>query len=434
MPVLLVVTLVATAWEPSIEAVPKTLATPTAFEIVTSGIAGASPALGSRIAKLQEHAVRARDGTSLEQLGWTFVEVARAAQDDGFYQLALATAQAIDEVNGNGDAADLLRGHALLSLHRFAEAEDVAQRLAARRGIAADYGLLGDTRLDRGRVGAAVRAYQRMVNLRPDHRAYARVALARHATGDLDGAIDAMKIAAAATSPRNTDAYAWTRAKLAGLLLTAGRIEDALRIAGEAIDAAPESAVALSARGRVLLAAERPVDAIVDLRRAAEIAPLPSTLWSLEEALLAAGRSGEARAIRAQQLADGESADPRSFAVYLGERALDSTRALTLARAELERRGDAYTWDALSAAELAAGMPDDAWQSHERAARNGIRDAQIDLHGAEAAQRTGRSEEARRLVELAVAERAALLPSQRERLARLCDELDEVRADAASHP
>jgi hypothetical protein len=86
-----------------------------------------------RVVALQSRIIRGeRVSESLERLGWTFVELARAGHDEGYYRLALEAASAIDESAGDASAADLLRGHALLALHRFAEAEAVAVRLFVR--------------------------------------------------------------------------------------------------------------------------------------------------------------------------------------------------------------------------------------------------------------------------------------------------------------
>ena len=50
----------------------------------------------------------------------------------------------------------LLRGHVLISFHRFAEAEAIARELVEQRTLPFDYGLLGDALVEQGRLAEAV--------------------------------------------------------------------------------------------------------------------------------------------------------------------------------------------------------------------------------------------------------------------------------------
>jgi hypothetical protein len=123
--------------------------------------------IDKRMARLQ-HDIRAnarpsQNNALIEKLGWSFVEKARASDDPGFYRLAeqcalcLESRQSASKQNDQPAAnqplssdqslrasALLLRGHALHNLHRFAEAEKLARELVQTRGIAYDFGLLGD--------------------------------------------------------------------------------------------------------------------------------------------------------------------------------------------------------------------------------------------------------------------------------------------------
>ena len=65
-----------------------------------------------------------------------------------------------------------------------------------------DYGLLGDVLMEQGRVGAAVEAYQQMIDLKPGSQAYTRAAHVRWLKGDLDGATEMMRAAVKARAPR----------------------------------------------------------------------------------------------------------------------------------------------------------------------------------------------------------------------------------------
>ncbi len=117
----------------------------------------------------------------------------------------------------------LLRAHVLQNLHRFKESETLARRLVQQRGLSFDYGLLGDALMEQGKLSDAVEAYQRMMNLKPDLRAYARAAHMRWLKGDLAGAIEAMQLAVSAASPQDAESAAWVNTRLAFYEFQAGR-------------------------------------------------------------------------------------------------------------------------------------------------------------------------------------------------------------------
>ena len=137
----------------------------------------------------------------LEKLGWLYVAKARSSYDPGFYKLAEHCALALEVADPKSPEAMLLRGHVLISFHRFAEAEAIAKELVEQRALPFDYGLLGDALMEQGRLTEAVAAYQRMVDLRPDLQSYSRVAHMRWLKGDLDGAIEVARMAARRRQP-----------------------------------------------------------------------------------------------------------------------------------------------------------------------------------------------------------------------------------------
>ena len=112
-------------------------------------------------------------------------------------------------------------------MHRFKEAEPLARALVAQRGAPFDYGLLGDVLMEIGRLDEAIGAYQKMMELKPDLHAYARAAHVRWLKGDVTGAVEAMRMAADATSPQDAESAAWSHTRLALYQFQAGHAEDA---------------------------------------------------------------------------------------------------------------------------------------------------------------------------------------------------------------
>jgi tetratricopeptide (TPR) repeat protein len=105
-----------------------------------------------------------------------------------------------------------------LSEHRFREAIREAAR--AREQRPADdwnYGVLGDGHLELGEYDHAFAAFQRMMDLRPTAGAYARAAYAFDLRGELERALDAMRLSTDATAPNDPESLAWHHAQMGDL-------------------------------------------------------------------------------------------------------------------------------------------------------------------------------------------------------------------------
>jgi tetratricopeptide (TPR) repeat protein len=414
--------LLATSIAGTASPVPETTSGSLALVLARDGASSASDPLDARIAAEQD-VLRANGATpeGLEKLGWSFIEKARTSQDHGYYLLATHAARAMRHAQAEAAAADLLEGHALHSLHRFDEAGQIARRLVELRGSPLDFALLGDTLLDRGRIDEAARAYQKMMRRRPDSRAYSRVAEVRLLVGDLDGALEAIRVASRAVSPRDREAFAWIWSRLAMLELQRGNTREALRTSDVATTAAPGLAAAELARGRVLLASGDAAGAATPLERAVATNPLPDTMRALADAYAAAGREADAARIVAELEAGGASVDPRGYSLWLSETGRDPARALHLARAELDRRRDVHTFDALAMASAVAGKHEDAQRFLHEALAAGTRDPRLWYHAGIIAAAGGRHAEARDWLVKAQAAEQVLLPSLRRDLAARLD-------------
>lgn len=372
------------------------------------------------IARAQQ---QARDGgganAALERVGWLFVSKARLSFDPGYYKLAEQAALCMETKSPADADALLLRGHALHSMHRFGEAEALARALVGERERPFDYGLLGDVLMEQGRLDEAADAYQKMVDLKPDLQSYARAAHMRWLRGDLAGAIELARMAGAAGSPRDAESFAWVYSRLAFYELQAGRLEQSAASSRAALRHSEGYAPALLTLGRVLLAQDKFAEAAEPLRRAAESNPLPEYLWALADALRAGGRADEAREVEARLASQAAATDPRTYALYLATRGEQAEAALGLAARELANRQDVFTLDAHAWALAAAGRKTEARAESKRALAAGTKDARLFYHAGVIAAAAGESAEARRWLKLADGSRHALLPGEREDLARL---------------
>jgi tetratricopeptide (TPR) repeat protein len=362
----------------------------------------------------QQALIVSGSSTALERLGWTFVKKARVSFDAGFYKLAEQCAACMETRGSKGPDTLLLRAHALQSLHRFREAEVVARELVSLRERPFDYGVLGDILIDRGKVREGAAAYQKMVDLRPDLQSYARAAHVRWLTGDLEGAIELMKLATAASSPNDPEASAWAFTRLALYQLQRGATKQALESCDAALSLQSDYAPAIFARGRTLLAVNRPADALVDFQRVANLNPLPEYQWALADVLNLTGDPAQATELESQ--IDRSTEDPRTLSLFLATRKHDVERAIRLAQQELTNRGDVFTHDALAWALAAAGRTTEAQRHANQALSEGTIDPRLFLHAGIIAALNNDNKQARRWLDEAAAMQQMLLPTERVQL------------------
>ena len=371
------------------------------------------------IARLQEQARREPNPKqALEQLGYRYVARARLANDPGNYKLAEKTAECIESTSPDDASALLLRGHVLHQLHRFHEAEQIARRLTVKRQFVLDYGLLGDVLMEQGRLTEAAQAYQQMIDLKPSYQSYTRASHLRWLKGDLEGAIELIRKAIAAASPRAPESVAWAYTRLAGYELQRGRLEDAARAADSALSYQPDYAAALLMRGRVFLAMKKTADAVAAFSRAAQLNPLPEYQWALGDALRLHGDHARAELVENELTSRGTEADPRTVALFLATRRAAITKAIALAERELQTRADVFTLDALAWSLAAAGRTAEAQVTMTRALAEGTEDGRLFLHAGVIAAAEDRGAEARKWLRKAEALRSTLLPSELDELTK----------------
>jgi tetratricopeptide (TPR) repeat protein len=387
----------------------------TACRFVLASLQGNAP-IDNEIAR-QQTLIRNGSTSGLERLGWTFVKKARLTFDASYYILAEQCAQCMEASGAKGPDTLLLSAHALQSLHRFHEAETVARELVSMRERPFDYGVLGDVLVDQGKVREGAAAYQKMIDLRPDLQSYARAAHVRWLTGDLNGAIELMRLAVSGSSPNDAEAAAWAYTRLSLYQLQQGATKQALESCGAALSLQSDYAPAMLARGRILLTLDHPADAVVELQRAAELNPLPEYQWALADALALTGDRDRAKEVESQIFERGATEDPRAFSLYLATRAENVEHAVHLAQHEFTCRGDVFTHDALAWALAVAGRPTEAQLHMRQALSEGTVDARLFLHAGVIAARNNNITEAKQWLRKASSIQQMLLPSERKLLA-----------------
>ena len=426
------------AQQPSVPAAENNVAEPTlvapdACDLVLVAHQGTGKT-DREIIRLQKKIVAETEPSPwIEQLGWNFIAKARESFDPGYYKLAEQCAFCLEAHTPHCAAALLLRGHVLQNLHRFKEAEPLARELVATRGLAYDYGLLGDVLMEQGRLNEAVEAYQKMVDLKPDLQAYARIANVRWLKGDLSGATEVMRLATGAASPNAPEVAAWVNTRLAFFRFEQGDLTQASETCDAALGYQGDYAPALLLQGRLLLANGDDSGALEALRQAAKVNPLPDYQWVLIEALQASGLDAEAQQIENSLTDKGAAADPRTYALYLATSGHSPELALQLAKNEFTTRSDVFTHDAMAWALAANGRNEEAWQEMQSALAEGTKDGRLYFHAAAIAAKAGHTDEAQAWLGKANGMAQTLLPSEQRQLVQTAAQLGQVnREDTAT--
>ena len=374
----------------------------------------ASADTDARIAQLQAD-VRSGRTASAAALADAYLQKVRETGDASFYTRAdtlLDAALARDRFDADAlvEAATLAAAR-----HDFPDALALARRArAAQPGTVAPLPILVDALVELGRYGAAERALQRLVDLKPNLTAYARISYVRELYGDLPGAVDAIRRAVSAGGPVPEN-VGYVQSLLGGLELQRGRLGAARHAFGLALHAMPDYAPAAAGRARLAAAQGDLPGAIARWRRVVDRLPLPEYVIGLGEAELAAGRGADGRRdlelVRAQQalLAGAGVNTDVELAIYEADHG-SPARGVRLARAAWRTAPSVRSADALGWALTRADRPEAGLRWAHRALRLGTVEPSLRYHAGMAALAAGRDAEGRRQLRVAVAHGLATQP------------------------
>jgi tetratricopeptide (TPR) repeat protein len=339
--------------------------------------------LDARIRELQSRVQHApRKAELWVALGQAWVQKARSDGDALHYLSAEGCAEvALRETPKDRGALDL-RGLLLLNNHRFEEARALAQSVVDMSpDDALAWGTLSDALTDLGRYPEAVRAAQRMMDLKPNLASYARASYLLWLRGDVVGAKESARLAIdAGGDRRDKEPLAWVLVQAASLFFHEGDLEGAEAGFRRALDVVPGFPPALVGRARVALGQGRPEEAATLLGEAFAKRPLAETAGLLADARRLAGDDAGAEAAEREVFREGRSTDGRTLSLYLSTHAKDTEEALALAQRELATRDDVYTEDTLAWALYRAGRASEARLASDKAMALGTPDARLWYH------------------------------------------------------
>lgn len=393
-------------------------------------VANVREARTSNVAPVSRPLPGSRPGTSRAELSKTVaVMTARLAgrNDDSAAVVLLADALLrLQRVNRDGRAVITAEQHlraflerhpgdynamrmlaaVLASQHRFGEA--IAQAERARAVDARDpwnYGVIGDGYLELGDYDRAFAAFDRMGQVAPGPEAYARTAYALEIKGDLAGALEYMRMAAAGASPNDAESQAWHFVQVGDLLLQQGHAREARLEYERAMATFPDHPLAVQGLARARILDGELKEARLMLQQELARAPGPDIAAAIGDLCEALG-DRDAAAQYFQMAEQIERAtwvngprQPQLLARILVDEDRNIPEAVALAEEAARSRRDIFTMDVLASAYLKDGRLADARTASDAALRTGTKDARILWHAAEIAAASGNLLRARQLLD-----------------------------------
>ena len=200
-------------------------------------VAGLSPGGTAGIVSRLEFKIQRnpRDVKALATLGLAYEQRWRETGDSSFLPLAAHALRNARGLSPNDPLTTQGLGSLTLTRHEFGRALVLGRRAIQLAPFSANpYGIEGDAQLELGRYPQAFAAFQKMVDLKPNLSSYARVSYARELSGDLPGAITAMRMALDA-SAGDREGYAWSSVQLGKLYWMRGDGRAAKRLYDNAL-------------------------------------------------------------------------------------------------------------------------------------------------------------------------------------------------------
>ena len=212
------------------------------------------------------------------KLVYVFVNEARITGEHGhYYPAALKMTEYI--LNKSELEKDLkfralaAKAGVQLSLHDFKNAlKTGTEAMNLNPYNAQNYGVLVDANVELGNYEEAVKMADKMVSIRPDLRSYARVSYLREIHGDVDGAIEAMKLAVDAGFP-GQEQTCWSRLTLGNLYKQYGQLDAAEGEYRTILQERPKYPFAIAALAEVAIERKKYGEAEQLLKDAANIIP-----------------------------------------------------------------------------------------------------------------------------------------------------------------
>lgn len=313
-------------------------------------------------------------------LGLLYLQAARETGDPAFYPKAGSLFDRALRKNPASMNGAIGKATLAMARHDFGAAREIASAaIAADSRVPAIYGVLADAYIELGEYDAAVKTLERMVAMKPDLSSYTRISYMRELSGDVEGAIEAMRMAVEAGAPA-AENTAWCLVQLGNLHLNTAGSAAAAGFYQDALNRFPDYVHALAGLARIAEAREDHGAAIKYYQRAIDRVPLPEFVIALGDLYERAGRQDAAReqfrlvkAMEQLYAANGVSMD-LEMALFEADHDGDVQAAVEVSEREWAWRksvrvADVYAWTLYK-----AGRFEDASAMMRQALRLGSKD------------------------------------------------------------
>ena len=269
---------------------------------------------------------------------------------------------------------------------------------------ASSFGVLGDALFELGRTEEADRAYQDMIDLRPDVASYVRASYAAQSHGNIPAALHAMGLAMEAAGPVGEEA-AWLRHQRGDIWAGQKRFARSLRENRIGMKLAPDYVPPTVGVAEAMIAMGRFEDALPIMERAVDglpafeyIVTLGDLYWITDDRVSADETYADAAAKLATYRRSGVLADA-DFTLFYADHGLRLRAGLIEARAAYAHRPTSKMADALGWMLHANGRDREALRYSQEALRTATGpDAAQLFHAGMIATELGRTGVARKML------------------------------------
>ncbi len=342
-----------------------------------------------------------------QQLAIIYIKRARQTGDFSLNAKAESAVKKGLEVSPADVSVQKLQATLHLTYHRFDEALVLGTQLAKDNPTDAFlYGILTDANVELGNYDAAVAAAQKMVDLRPNSAAYARVARLRSINGDHDGSVEMFKLAARTADPSDKEAQSWCLSYLGEELWKYGKYVESEKVYAEALTVLPDYYLAAVGMGRVLASKGDLDGAVQILTKTSDRIPNVDALIMLGDIYTKQGNAEKAKQnydlVEIVEAKIGVNNDQKRLALLWANNDIRLDDALAIGLREHELRKDISTADALAWAQYKKGNFAAAKIAITEASRLKSNDAKFMYHAGMIEKALGNKAESRKLLENAL--------------------------------
>ncbi len=337
------------------------------------------------------------------QLASVYIKKARKTGDFDTYRSADIAIDRALELKPDDGSARRLKASLHLTFHRFQEALALGKELQKESPDEAFiYGVLTDANAELGNYDEALKAAQKMVDLRPNTASYARAGHMRFLYGDHKGAVEMFKLAAKTADPVDHESQSWCLVQLGDELWKNGNYVEAENVYDEALQIFPDFYLALAGKGNVRASQNDLDSAIKFLNDSQDRNPNVKTVVLLADVYQKAGNEQEsARQAELVEIVDqkiGVKGDQKMLALFWADRGMKLDQALSIAESEYAIRKDIYTADVLAWCLYKNGRFAEAAETSKAAMKLGTKDSLILYHAGMISNKLGQKADAKRLL------------------------------------